>query len=91
MFLRVSVNPRLGLGPTLISLINAQSVITLQVDKFYKKNKRTGQKSSPIRVQVSFFQKICKFTLACEQILLRILIRQACHQFKIGRLSLLIF
>ena len=47
--------------------------------KLSKKNKRTGQKSSPISVQVYFFQKICKFTPACEQILLRILIWQACQ------------
>ena len=33
---------------TLTSLINVQSVITVQGDKLSKKNKRTGQKSSPI-------------------------------------------
>ena len=45
---------------TLRSLINVQSVINVQGDKFSKKNKRTGQKSSPISVQVlqvSFFRK----------------------------------
>ena len=36
---------------TLRSLINVQSVINVQGDKFSKKNKRTGRKSSPISVQ----------------------------------------
>ena len=47
---------------TLMSLINVQSVITGQCDKFSKKNKRTGRKSSSASVEVSFFQKISKFT-----------------------------
>ena len=36
---------------TLRSLINVQSVINVQGDKFSKKNKRTGRKSSSISVQ----------------------------------------
>ena len=37
--------------PTLRSLINVQSIINVQGDKFSKKNKRTGRKSSSISVQ----------------------------------------
>ena len=40
---------------TLTSLINVQSAINVQGYNFFKKNKLTGQKSSPISVQVSFF------------------------------------
>ena len=36
---------------TLRSLINVQSVINVQGDKFSKKNKRTGRKISSISVQ----------------------------------------
>ena len=52
--------------PTLWSLINVQSVINVQGDKFSKKNKRTGRKSSSIRVQdhrCQFFSDIYEFEL----------------------------
>ena len=39
---------------TLRSLINVQSVINVQGDKFSKKNKRTGRKSSSKNVGVKF-------------------------------------
>ena len=48
---------------TLTSLINVQSLITVQGDKFSKKNKHKGQKKSSISVQVSFFSENT-FTLA---------------------------
>ena len=64
---------------TLLSLINIQSLITVQGDKLSKKNKRTGRKSSSISVQVGkFFNKP-----TVGQTLLRSPIRQACHQSKL--------
>ena len=51
---------------TVRSLINVQSVINVKGDKFSKKNKLTGRKSSLISVQGDFFQNDSETHLTLE-------------------------